>query len=215
MLPTDGNWPGGIMQLFFALSPVVRNLVRRCSKNDLAPRLQEQRLDESGVDGISLWTAECSSARDDIFAFCQPSTESMDDIRKVVKSAGPRLVLAVNPQWRETMDGYDLLGKQDGLLGRIGNFLGGTSGARKELAELEFEDTFLLQQYVVRGSDCQIMKCYPSSSWFVFSRNDEGKDVFVGKQETRPSYQDIERLLEEKGVAAKWARDAGLSKKFE
>lgn len=47
---------------------------------------------------------------------------------QICKSAGPRLVLIVNPQWRETADGYDLLGSKEGLLGQIGNFLGGTAG---------------------------------------------------------------------------------------
>jgi len=39
----------GIMQLFGACSPLVRSLLRKVSKNDLAPKLDEQRLDESGV----------------------------------------------------------------------------------------------------------------------------------------------------------------------
>lgn len=209
---TDESWMGGIMQLFNVCSPLTRNLLRRL--NDAAPQLKEQRLDESGVDGISLWMAQYSNAREDISAFVQPNTEIMDSVAEVCKSAGPRLVLIVNPQWRETADGYDLLGSKDGLLGKIGNFLGGTAGARKEIKDLGFEDTYLIQQYVVRGDDCQIIKAYPYENWVVYTTSDDGQKVMLGEQAGRPTYQDIEQLLEAKGVSAKWAREAGLGKAF-
>jgi hypothetical protein len=64
----------------------------------------------------------------------------------VCGSAGPRLVLLVNPQWRETYDSYDELGKKGGVLGMIGNFLGGTTGTREEIQKLGFSDTYLIQQ---------------------------------------------------------------------
>jgi len=53
--------------------------------------------------------------------------------------------MIVNPQWRETKDGYDLAGEKPGLFGQIGNFLGGTANARKDVAELGFKDVYLLQ----------------------------------------------------------------------
>jgi len=212
LIATDEDWPGGIMQLFNIASPLTRNLLRRL--NDAAPQLQEQRLDESGVDGISLWMAQYSQAKDDVSAFVQPNTEVIDSVAQICKSAGPRLVLIVNPQWRETADGYDLLGSKEGLLGQIGNFLGGTAGARKEVSDLGFEDTYLIQQYVVRGDDCQIIKAFPYPNWVVYTSTDDGKKVMLGEQATRPTYQDIEALLEAKGVSAKWAREAGLGKAF-
>lgn len=199
------------MQLYQACSPLVRSLLRKASKNDMAPKIDEQRLDESGVDGISLWTAQCLKARDDTYAFCQPSTETIDAVKQVCSNAGPRSVLMVNPQWRETKDGYDLAGEKAGLFGQIGNFLGGTADARKQVAELGFKDVYLLQEYTVNGYPCRILKCYPSTNWRTYMI-DEDKEapMELGQQEGRPTYQDIAALLESKGIPPKWARDMGM-----
>jgi hypothetical protein len=145
------------MQLYGALSPLVRRLVQLLAPPQQTAVTREQRIDVSGVDGISLWLSQLPSPRDDVSAFCQPSSETVDAVRQVCASAGPRLVLLVNPQWRETSDAYDTLGGRGGLLGRVGNFLGGTSGARADMAELGFQDAYLVQQFVVRGDDCQVL----------------------------------------------------------
>jgi len=208
--PTDESWVGGIMQLYGSCSPIVRTLLRKCSTNDLAPQMSEQRLDVSGVDGISLWTAQCQQARDDLYAFVQPSTETIDDLKKVCSSAGPRSVLIVNPQWRETKDGYDLAGEQPGLFGQIGNFLGGTANARKEVTELGFKDVYLLQEYTVNGDPCRILKSYPNPNWQAYLLAEDSEPMLLGEQPGRPTYQDIAKFLEEKGIPAKWARDMGM-----
>jgi len=210
LCPTDESWEGGIMQLYGASSPLVRGLLRKVSKNDLAPKLEEQRLDESGVDGISLWTAQCQKARDDLYAFCQPSTETIDALKQVCKNAGPRSVMIVNPQWRETKDGYDLAGEKPGLFGQIGNFLGGTANARKEVSDLGFKDVYLYQEYTVNGDACRILKSYPNPNWITYLIMDDQEPDKLGQQAGRPTYQDIAKMLEDKGIPAKWARDMGI-----
>lgn len=210
LCPTDESWEGGIMQLYGACSPLVRSILRKASINDLAPTMSEQRLDDSGVDGTSLWTAQCQKAKDDIYAFVQPSTETIDAVSKVSGSAGPRSVLLVNPQWRETKDGYDMAGEKPGLFGQIGNFLGGTAGARKAVSELGFKDVYLLQEYTVNGDPCRILKSFPNPNWQVYTILDDAAPTLLGEQEGRPSYQDIAALLEAKGIPAKWARDIGI-----
>ena len=166
------------MQLYGACSPLVRKLLQLLAPPQQAAVTREQRIDESGVDGISLWLSQLPSPRDDVSAFCQPSGESLAAVRQVCRDAGPRLVLLVNPQWRETRDAYDELGGRAGLLGRVGNFLGGTSGVRQDVAELGFVDAYLAQQYVVRGDDCQIVRAYPYPKWVVYSTvRQEGVEV--------------------------------------
>lgn len=157
------------MQLYGACSPLVRRLLQLLAPPQQTAVTREQRIDSSGVDGISLWLSQLPSPRDDVSAFCQPSSETVDAVRQVCASAGPRLVLLVNPQWRETRDAYDTLGGRGGLLGRVGNFLGGTSGAQADMAALGFQDAYLVQQYVVRGDDCQIVLAYPYPSWVVYT----------------------------------------------
>lgn len=104
--PTDEDWPGGIMELFAACSPLTRSFLRKLSSSEggVGAKCTEQRLDESGVDGVSLWSAQAENPANDLSAFCQPSGEQLDEIKMVCKSAGPRLVLMINPQWRETLD---------------------------------------------------------------------------------------------------------------
>lgn len=109
---------------------------------------------------------------------------------------------------------YDELGKKEGFLGAIGNFLGGTSGTRQQIADLGFEDTYLIEQFVVRGDDVRIVKCYPYPEWYAYTENDGGKVTLLGTSKTRPTYQQISDMFEKKGVAMKWAREAGLGKEF-
>ena len=45
--------------------------------------------------------------------------------------------------------------------------------------------------------------------------NDNGdKYVKVGSMKDRPTYQDVEKLLDEKGVGYKYARDLGMAPKL-
>jgi hypothetical protein len=50
---------------------------------------------------------------------------------------------------------------------------------------------------------------------YAYCSTDDGKTITLGKQKSRPTYQDIAAMLENKGVAYKWARTAGLGNKFE
>lgn len=56
LYPDDESWEGGIMQLYKACSPVVKDLVKKVSGDvgGVPPQIKEQRLDESGVDGESV-----------------------------------------------------------------------------------------------------------------------------------------------------------------
>ena len=77
------------------------------------------------MDGESLLVAEGESARNDASLFIQPSSEIQKTIESVCAAAGPRLVLTLNPQFRDVDDTLDFLAKKTGLLGSIGGFLGG------------------------------------------------------------------------------------------
>jgi hypothetical protein len=54
-------------------------------------------------------------------------------------------------------------------------------------------------------------KLSPSQS----TENDSATDfVRVGTSTDRPTYQDVDAMLESKGIALKYARDVGLAPKF-
>jgi hypothetical protein len=54
------------------------------------------------------------------------------------------------------------------------------------------------------------------SDWVVFAENDsETNFIRMGDMKVRPTYQDVEKMLDDKGISLKYARDIGLAPKLE
>jgi len=197
--PPDESWEGGIMQLYAAASPLVRELLRRLSTEvaGVPPSLNEQRLDVSGVDGESVWMAQSSRPQDDAVGFVQPSAEVMKTVSTVATDAGARPVLLVNPQWKERDDPLDALSRKGGLIGKFGSFLGGKAATEAELQRLGFADVYTLATYRCRGSLVFLQLAYPHG-WTAFYRegvdDETWKPLIVGTAE-RPTYQEVENAL--------------------
>lgn len=218
LVPPDETWQGGIMQLYRACSYSCQEVLRHYSRNaggGVVPRLQEDRsVDESGVDGVGLWLTQGASPKDDVSCFVQPSQETVRGIETISKQAGGRLVALMNPQWRITDDALDKASRSEGPLGSLASFLGGKGGSLRKLEELGFKNIFIMEGYVCRGGNVRMIKRF-DSDWAVFAENDAATEfIKVGTSETRPIYQDIDAMLEEKGVALKYARDIGLAPKL-
>ncbi|CAJ1943611.1 unnamed protein product [Cylindrotheca closterium] len=218
LVPPDETWQGGIMQLYRACSYSCQEILRQFTRNaagGVVPRLQEDRsVDESGVDGIGLWLTQGSTPADDVSCFVQPAQETVSAIESISQQAGSRLVTLMNPQWRITDDALDTASRSEGAWGTFASFLGGKGGSLRKLEELGFTNVFVMEGYVCRGGNTRMMKRF-DSDWAVFAENDAGTEfIKVGTSETRPTYQDIDAMLEEKGVALKYARDIGLAPKL-
>ena len=171
-------------------------------------------MDESGVDGIGLWLTQGASPKDDISCFVQPSQETVSAVEEISRQAGSRLVTLMNPQWRITDDALDQASRDEGVLGSLASFLGGKGSSLRRLDDLGFDNTYVLEGYVVRGGNVRIVKRF-DSDWRVFAENDAATDFIpVGSSECRPTYQDIDAMLEEKGISLKYARDIGLAPKL-
>lgn len=198
LTPPDESWEGGIMQLFAAASPLTRELLQSLSTSvaGVPPSLTEQRLDQSGVDGESVWMAQSSRPQDDAVGFVQPSAEQVRQIETLCNGAGERPVLLVNPQWKERDDPLDALSRKGGLLGSLGNFLGGKAGTEETLSGLGFRDVYTLATYRCRGSLIYLQLAYPYG-WTAFYRegvqDEEWKPLLA--TETRPTYQAVEEAL--------------------
>ena len=218
LVPPDETWQGGIMQLYRAASFASQEILRRYSRNaegGVVPRLNEDRsVDESGVDGIGLFLAQGSSSKDDLSAFVQPTQETVDAIESISGQAGSRLVALVNPQWRITDDALDKASRSEGVFGSFASFLGGKGGSLRRLDSIGFESVYILEGYVCRGGNIRLMKRF-DSDWVVFAENDAGTEyIRVGTSPTRPTYQDVDSFLLEKGISLKYARDIGLAPKL-
>ncbi len=68
---------------------------------------------------------------------------------------------------------------------------------------------------IKKGGNVRLMKRF-DSDWVAFAENDSETDfVRLGDMMTRPSYQDVEKMLDDKGISLKYARDIGLAPKLE
>lgn len=217
LFPIDESWQGGIMQLYRAAQPTVEAILRRYSRKDsgVPPRIQEDRsVDESGVDGVSLFVTQSTSPQDDVSCFLQPTQETIDAVERISEQAGNRLVLLVNPQWRFVDDALDAASKGGGIIGNFASFLGGKGNSLKRLDAMNFEYVFVLEGYVCRGGNIRMIKRF-DSDWAVFAENDSATDyIKVGTSKSRPTYQEIDQMLQDMGVSLKYARDIGLAPKL-
>jgi hypothetical protein len=171
-------------------------------------------VDESGVDGIGVWITQGAVPEDDVSCFVQPSQETIDAIDSISGQAGTRLVSLLNPQWRIADDALDSASRSDGLFGNLASFLGGKGGSLRRLDVMGFENTFTLEGYVCRGGNIRLIKRF-DSDWVVFAENDAATDyIRVGTSVSRPTYQEVDAMLADKGISLKYARDIGLAPKL-
>lgn len=187
------------METYRYLSPMVYNLLPRIrTANNTAGlnvKVNEQILLD--FDGSSLQTSEHpAGALYDIQALLQPNTDGYyiktieaieDQFCNTNKIDKPnRLFLLVNPAWRDKSSW-------------------GIFGAKKaqELILDRYETTYAVDQFIVRGRQISLLKCW-SSDWGLYANNDgDGKDKFmpaelIASYATRPEYKDIDAAL--KGV---------------
>lgn len=218
LVPPDETWQGGIMQLYRAAIPTCTEILRKIGgeSGGVPPRIVEDRsIDESGVDGCGILMTQSSSAKDDVSCFVQPTQEIIKPIESISNQAGERLVMLVNPQWRNIDDALDTASKSGGIFGSFASFLGGKGNVLNRLDELGYENTFCIEGYVCKGGNIRLLKRF-DSDWIVFAENDSLTDyIEVGSSKNRPTYQEVDKMLDEKGISLKYARDIGLAPKLE
>ncbi|CAB9519384.1 expressed unknown protein [Seminavis robusta] len=208
LVPPDESWQGGIMQLYYSAAPTCKDALRLFTKTEsgVSPRIEEDRsVDESGVDGVGLLKAELGDDKANVFI--QPSQETIDDyVDEVVAQGG--LTLLFNPQWRLTDDVFDKASKDDSFFGQVASFLGGKGNTLKRLDDMNFESVYNFEGYVCRGYNVRLVKRF-DSDYVVFCENKSSYDR-VGTKPVRPTYQEVDEMLTEKGYGYKYADNMGL-----
>ncbi len=214
----DESWQGGIMQLYRAAGPLAESVLRGVTANPagLPPRVREDRsVDESGVDGVGLFMTECADPSEDAIAFVQPSQETIDAVRDLSGQAKDRLVMMMNPQWRDVDDALDTASKSGGIFASLAGFLGGKGGTLKTLDELNFKPTYTFEGYICKGSNIRLLKTWETEYHVFIEKDDSDEYLFVGcAGEQRPSYQDVDKMLTDKGITVRFARDIGMADKL-
>lgn len=89
----------------------------------------------------------------------------------------------------------------------------------RRLKELGYVPLYTLEGYVCKGRNFQLMKWF-DSDWTVFAEKDKARGDFarsyvkLGSMVERLSYQDVENMLDEKGISYKYARDLVMAPKL-
>merc|ERR1712151_563693 len=185
----------------------------------LPPKVVEDRtVDESGVDGVSLLTSFINSNDDSaalsINCFVQPMQETIDAVEKIANKDQNEIIMMVNPQWRSVDDALDTVSNNEGLLGNLASFLGGKGNSSRRLNNLDFQSTYVIEGYVCKGGNIKLMKRF-DSDWVVFAeKGDDSGYIRVGTSVNRPTYQDVDNMMDEMGISLKYARDIGLAPKL-
>ena len=112
-----------------------------------------------------------SEPKEDISCFVQPLQETVNAIESISNQAGERLVVLVNPQWRNVDDALDSASKSEGVFGSIASFLGGKGNSLRRLAEVGFQETYCVEGYVCKGGNVRLVKRF-DSDWVIFAEND-------------------------------------------
>ncbi len=189
------GWQGGPSETYRYLSPMVSNLLPRISTSNntagLAIKVTEQILLD--YDGSSLQTSEHpAGALYDIQALLQPNTDGYyiktiqtieEQFCNTNKPDKPnRLFLLVNPAWRDKSS--------------FGFF-----GAAKKAQEMildRYETTYAIDQFIVRGKQISLLKCWYSDWGLYVSKDEKDKSVpaeLIASYVTRPEYKDIDATL--------------------
>ncbi|GKY98116.1 hypothetical protein MPSEU_000769400 [Mayamaea pseudoterrestris] len=222
LVPPDESWQGGIMQLYRAAAPTCDSILRQYYTSNVAssgvpPRISEDRtLDESGVDGVGLFTTDDAS----VTVYLQPTLEVVDDLVGRLDASSnsiqdKRITLLLNPQWRQVDDALDSASRGSGFLSNLANLLGGKGGTLQRLTDCNFEAVYNFEGYVCRGSNIRLLQVL-DSDWVVFCQRDDSLDAFVkvGTIASRPTYQQVESMLDQAGISFKYSRDMGWEPKL-
>jgi hypothetical protein len=178
-------------------------------------KCQEENKGGFGAFGFGESLTLPTLSENDMCIFVQPNQEVIDSIETLsTQSSSSPMIALVNPQWRNVDDALDSASKNDNVFGAFASFLGGKGNSLKRLDSLGYQNTYTLEGYVCKGGNIRLLKRF-DSDWVVFAENDSGDDwVRVGQQADRPKYQDVEKMLDDKGVGYKYARDLGFAPKL-
>ena len=173
------------------------------SDSGVPPRIEEDRsIDESGVDGVGLLKADLGEGKS-VRCYVQPSQETVEDFVDA-DAQKPGMVLLLNPQWRVTDDWFDGVSRTNsGLFGQVAGFLGGKGGTLRRLGELNFESVYNLEGYVCRGWNVRMVKRF-DSDYTVYVEAEVGSYTQIGTKSERPTYQDVEKMLDERGFSYRY-----------
>jgi hypothetical protein len=227
MFEREQQWPGGAQQMYReAASPLTRQLLEEIraptaskkskeegdvninnENNDVSMLLKQAPNVTSQVvwdfDGSAVVTAEAASgAKDDVQALVFPNTDTkytrdIDAMNKVHKE---RLLLLINPFWRNIDSwGINIMAPKGKQMAQDVIFDGNGEGDQGDSC-CNFQETYVLLQYSVRGEECVSLKAYPHD-WQLYAFLEEEywpyepKIIRLGETKDEPKSADFTELI--------------------
>ena len=218
LCPTDENWQGGIMQLYRSAAPTAQQIVRSLSNTvaGVPLRIVEDRtIDESGVDGIGTIATSDQS----IVCYVQPTQEIVNEyVNAALQQKQKQLLILLNPQWRQVNDALDeaSTSNTNPFLSSFASFLGGKGNTLKRIKEAGYIPVYTLEGYVCRGANVRLLQMgYNNTIYNVYVERDDNISYLpIGSCIERPTYQQVDAMLQNANIGYKYARDIGLQPKL-
>ena len=140
--------------------------------------------------------------------------ETIGKIERLSNENKEQMVILINPQWKNIDDALDTVSMTGGLLGGFFSMLGGKGNSVKRLQDLNFESVFTVEGYICKGGNVRLIKRF-DSDWAVFAENDDSNAyIRLGTSKSRPTYQEVDQMMNNMGIKSKYARDIGFAPKL-
>ena len=219
LCPTDESWQGGFMLLYRSAAPTAQQMIRSLSNSiaGVPPRIVEDRtIDESGVDGIGV----ISTSDQSIVCYVQPTQEIVDEYVNAAlqQSRKDQLLVLLNPQWRQVNDALDeaSTSNTNPFLSSFASFLGGKGNTLKRIKEAGYVPVYTFEGYVCRGANVRLLQMgWNNTIYNVYVERDDNVSYLpIGSCPERPTYQQVDTMLQNANIGYKYARDIGLQPKL-
>lgn len=187
------QWPGGAQQMYReAAAPLTNDLLTsiKLGPSNLPPKVSSQ--DIWDFDGSALHSGQSpDGAEYDLTAmvFANTDTKYIQDIESLHKSAQDRLLLLVNPFWRNIDSwGINLLAPK------------AKQQAQTVIFDRGFDQTYVFLRFSCRGEECVAIKAYPYD-WQIFAYLEDGpytSTVRLGSSTSEPKSSYVTELLNDR-----------------
>lgn len=189
------QWPGGAQQMYReAAKPLSQALLKEINTNReqaLPPNVVDK--DIWDFDGSALMTAEAQKGPDDdvqALIFANTDVKYVRDIADMDKAMGDKLLLLVNPFWRNLESwGVNVMAP------------GAKKLAKKTIFDQGYDETYIFLRFSVRGELCAAVKAYPYD-WQLFAYLEDGsgweRPIRLGSSEDEPTSAVLTDLLNER-----------------
>ena len=198
----DQLWPGGPPQMYReAAKPMTEQLLEmllvptQSEGECFSRRNNVTSQDVWDFDGSGVVTAESPlGASADVQALVQPNTDTkyLKDIQTMDAVMKDRLLLLVNPFWRDLDSwGFNLLA------------MNAQKMARATVFDRGYNETYCCIQKTVRGEDCVLLKAYPYD-WQIYAYAEQDDwpyqpiAVRLGSSAEEPTVKKIAELLDQR-----------------